>query len=146
MSKRSHHKKQLSLNDRSIIHLEIETGMSAIEIAKKLGVSRQTVYREIKRNRKSVQRRTTSNKSVYCKHRNSCSYKACMRHAGFTLCFQKCEHYEDGICEKLLSFPFCCNTCSKKTNWNSQKHYYNLDFAVNQTINRRKNSRKGLFD
>ena len=114
MARRSQAKSQLCLNNRIKINTGIILGMSAITIAKQLKVSRQTIYREIKRNRKMVKRRTSSNKSVFCKHRNDCPYKATMRHQGFTVCFEKCEHFEDDICDGLLKFPFCCNTCSKR--------------------------------
>ena len=134
MARRSQAKSQLCLNNRIKINTGIILGMSAITIAKQLKVSRQTIYREIKRNRKMVKRRTSSNKSVFCKHRNDCPYKATMRHQGFTVCFEKCEHFEDDICDGLLKFPFCCNTCSKKTYCIKQKYYYDVKHSEEQTI------------
>lgn len=144
MARRSQAKSQLCLNNRIKINTGIILGMSAITIAKQLKVSRQTIYREIKRNRKMVKRRTSSNKSVFYKHRNDCPYKATMRHQGFTVCFEKCEHFEDDICDGLLKFPFCCNTCSKKTYCIKQKYYYDVKHSEEQTIQRRSDVRKGI--
>lgn len=135
---------QLSLSDRIKIQSSIELKRSAIEVSEILNVSRQTIYREIKRNRRFVKRRSSSNKSVFCKFRNSCPYKATLRHQGFTICFQKCEHFENDVCEKLLKFPFCCNTCSKKRYCNNDKFYYEAEKSHALSSKRRSESRQGI--
>lgn len=135
---------QLTLNDRVKIQSAIEMNKFAQELATTLNVSRQTIYREIKRNRRFVKRRTASGKAIYCKHRNNCPYKASLRYNGFTVCFEKCEHFEDDICDKLLTFPFCCNSCGKRTHCNSDKFYYEADKAEILATKRRTESRKGI--
>lgn len=56
---------------------------AAQEIASVINVSRQTIYREMKRNRRHAKRRTATGKSIFCKHRNNCPYKAKFRYQGF---------------------------------------------------------------
>lgn len=134
---------QLTLNDRLKIQVAIEMSKSAQEIASNLNVTRQTIYREIKRNRKAVSIRSTSN-ACFCKHRIKCPYLATYQHQGMTVCIAKCEHYEYDVCEQLSLFPFCCNACRKKTYCNKDKYYYQADKSELMSIKRRKETRQGI--
>lgn len=136
MSKKRQNASQLKLCD--------EMNKTAQEIAT-INVSRQTIYREIKRNRRHAKRRTATGKAIFCKHRNNCPYKATFRHQGLTVCLEKCEHFEDDFCEKLLTFPFCCNKCSKKRFCNKDKYYYEADKSELIATTRRTESRKGII-
>lgn len=127
-------KKQLHYVDRAKIEGFILENYPANSIAKSLGVSKSTIYREIKRNRQikdiTIYKRICSNFDK-CKSNDSlkCSY---------------CKNYVEATCPKLSHFPFVCNNCTRKTHCKFRHYYYYAEFAQRHHDSIYKNSKIGI--
>ena len=94
--------KQLSLLDRTKLQSLIETGNTASEIANELQVSRQTIYREIRRHLLVIPPKQSWNLKTSCIHYGECFFNVPqkLRH-----CDINCPKYQLKVCDKLNSFP-----------------------------------------
>ena len=116
---------QLNMLKRSKIETLLRVKKSLQEIAKELGVSRQTVYREIIRN------------SYYVPHDSFGFFSSCVhimkcRQKG-RRCSSGCDNYQKGVyCELLKKYPFVCNSCGKRKRCNFHQRYYDTETASNK--------------
>lgn len=107
---------QLTYKDRVIIQYCLEENITIIKICKKLGVSKQTIYREIKR----IFKEKNNNKSLIkpnilnCKNRLSCEHLCNHIDKYYELCINKCDKYIQNYCDQLLKFPFCNKYIKKR--------------------------------
>ena len=116
---------QLNILQRGKIEMLLKVMKSLQDIAKELGVSRQTIYREIVRNSYYVAHDVPG-------HFFSCvNIMECIRKG--KRCFRDCDNYKKGIyCETLKRFPFVCNFCSKRKRCNKHQRFYDTETASNK--------------
>lgn len=132
---------QLNLMGRTKLQAFIESKYTASQIAKELEISRQTIYREIKRNLEIVPPVQPWNLKPCCIHYNECfkGIKNKLRH-----CDSKCSKYELNKCLKLEKFPFVCNNCCKKAFCGYMKQFYRSDIAHDLFKQKQKETREGI--
>ena len=137
---------QLTYEKRVKLQAYLEDEIPISLICKKIGVSKQTVYREIKRNskRKPAKKPWTVAKSIKCKFRTTCPFTFDSITKKRLLCFNKCEKYEEEVCEIINKFPFVCNKCPKRGFCQFEGKYYYADYADNQAKTKLSESRKIL--
>lgn len=118
---------QLDLIQRSQIEVLLKEKSSLDEIARELGVSRQTIYREILRNSYPV------NKDRFGVHTSCIHFKECVKrspnHKGSFYCPNNCINYSPGKNQCLKKYPFVCNFCCKRGNCKKLQYYYEADHA-----------------
>lgn len=56
----------------------------------------------------------------------------------------QCDLLKEPICNKLLHFPYVCNTCENKMSCKKLKRYYDPDFAQELTDSIKSSSRKNI--
>lgn len=84
---------QLKYEDRIKIENYLTNEIPVSVICKKLGVSKQTIYREIERN--STYKKAKETYSVLCALSNSCSYKEISNKC----CSKHCDRYIQKTCK-----------------------------------------------
>ena len=138
--------RQLRYKDRVIIQNMLESNISIKKICEKIKVSKQTIYREIKRNSKdNKNNKSFLNHSIIdCKNRLSCEhlYNKCGKY--YELCRNKCEKFIQNYCDKLLKFPFVCNKCEKKGKCRFNGKIYDAEYADEKAKNKLSTSRSSL--
>lgn len=116
--------------------LKVKTSLS--DISHELGVSRQTLYRELLRNSYPVSRDIIGLKSS-CIHFLDCKKNK----KSFRLeCPHDCIKYQPGRQSCLKKYPFVCNNCSKKRHCQFLHYYYDSEDASVNYHNRISNDRK----
>lgn len=108
--------KQLKLEDRIKLQVYLEDEIPVSVICKRLGVVKQTIYREIQRNSRIKSR--NSSLIILCVNLGKCVYTPTGR------CTRKCEHFIQDQCKKFSRFPFICNKCEKKSTSSYPRRYY----------------------
>ena len=116
---------QLNMLQRGKIETLLKVKKSLQEIAIELGVSRQTVYREILRN------------SYYIGHDEPSHFFSCINVLKCTRegrrCLKGCDNYKKGVyCESLKKYPFVCNFCSKRKRCSKHQRFYETETASNK--------------
>lgn len=141
MSKRKG--QQLKFEDRVKLQAYLEDKIPIKIISNRLKVSKQTIYREIKRNsiEKNGSHFTTK---VDCVNVIRCKYKEQLTYTQKKHCYLYCEHYIKNICKHLARFPFVCNNCEKRTRCNLQHRYYYADKADKKAQTKLRDTRKGI--
>ena len=139
--KESYKFKQLSLLDRTKLQSLIETGFTANQISNELQVSRQTVYREIRRHMLIVPPKQLWNLKTSCVHYGECFFnvKQKLRH-----CDINCPKYQLKTCDKLDSFPFVCNKCGKRALCTMTRQFYYCDRANQEAKQNLSEARQGI--
>ena len=116
---------QLNKIQRTQLEVGLKYHKSLSSLAKEIGVSRQTLYREILRNSY-----TTIHDSPGLKQ--SCiNFKQCRKEIkGLQFsCPNKCIKYSHGRQDCLNKYPFVCNYCSKKRYCKFLHYYYDSEKA-----------------
>lgn len=137
---------QLTYEKRVRLQAYLEEGIPVSFICKKLFVSKQTIYREIKRNCKIKPAKIPYKpiKLVRCKFRKKCPHTYDPIRKCHTACYEKCDDFEEEVCEKILKYPFVCNKCPKCGQCQFEGKYYYADYADNQAKEVLSKSRKVL--
>lgn len=120
--------KQLNTIQRAKLQTLLKVKKSLQEISDELGVSRQTLYREILRNSYHVSKDT-----LYVKY--SCiHYLECVKGQSRLkfACPNNCIKYEPGRQNCLKKYPFTCNNCRKKAKCTFLHYYYDPEKASNE--------------
>lgn len=133
--------KHLTLNDRMWIQVYIEQNKSIQELAKRLMVSRQTIYNEVRRNSIDIGERNPV--FPFCIHYGDCQFKWVTKY-GQKKCFSSCEHYEARGCKTISKWPYVCNTCKRRKYPCMHKRYYDYAHAQEKSNKLLKNSRAKL--
>ena len=130
---------QLKYVDRVKLQSYLEMEIPVSLISKKLEVSKQTIYREIKRN-------SIYKKNDRCYPKPCVNLDQCKKLYGINRCLtpRECERYIPKECEKLLKFPFVCNKCERKSTCRYSKRYYYADKAHQTYNDNLKISRSGI--
>jgi len=128
--------KHLTAEDREIIEKMISENKSFGTIAERIGKSKTTISREIRKraidsNKGALHRipnrcrkRYECNKSCVCPDemlQRSCRKKLCRccKH-----CNRSCKDYQEEKCERLKKPPYVCNGCTEEYRCVLQKRYY----------------------
>ena len=135
---------QLTYKHRVIIQDYLENEIPISVICKKLGVSKQTIYREIKRNSIITKKRYIDSNIIDCKNRLSCHHIYDPQKKRYNLCYTKCDSYLENVCEKISKFPFICNKCEKKGKCRFSGRIYEAKYAHEKASNLLSSSRTGL--
>ena len=121
---------------RAELQASLKAHKSLTSIAKEMGVTRQTLYRELMRNSIPVNRDNYARKSS-CIHIQECS-KA---RPGIKLfCPYKCEKYNPGRQACLKKYPFVCNHCGKRARCSYLQYYYDAEKASGEYHHRIENA------
>ena len=150
MAKFSH----LNLDDRYKIQNLLDDKFSISDIARQLGRDRSTIYKEILRNRHTVQSGCKSHNYNNCIHRFTCSrshicrdcvserkYSLCRR---CRLCNAFCKDFVRFECLRLSKPPYVCNACGQKAFCFVEKKYYKASVADDRYRSVLSDSRKGI--
>ena len=137
---------QLTYKHRVIIQDYLENEIPISVICKKLGVSKQTIYREIKRNSKERKRNSivSMHGVIDCKNRFTCSNVYNTSTKRYELCKKICPQFIENTCPKVDKFPFVCNKCPKKIGCRFEGRIYDAQYAEDKANNLLSSSRKGL--
>ena len=132
-------KDRIGHDDRINIQAAIAKGFTLAQIAKMLGKSRSTVYREI------------LNNATYKDCRRSCSHcwLECPKERRAILYRNgSCRVFEARECERWKAFPYCCNGCPESQYCTDRKRYYDCADADELSIRKRHEPRvfKGMTD
>lgn len=128
--------KQLNLKQRTQLLTFLKQKISLASIAEELGVSRQTVYREIKRNSK-MKKNDVKGIKYSCIHFKECSKK----YPSYRLeCPENCMNYDIKRPECLNKYPFVCNFCKKNSHCKNIQYYYDSECASDEYHTRIKNA------
>lgn len=116
---------QLNGKQRTQLQTLLKVKKSLLDIAKEIGVSRQTLYRELLRNSYTVSIdkpgiRSSCFHYLECK-RNNKSYRL--------ECPNNCIKYKPGRQNCLKKYPFVCNNCKKRKHCNFLHYYYDSENA-----------------
>ncbi len=111
-------KTQLKFEDRIKIENCQANKTPVSVIGKKLGVSKQTIYREIERN--STYKKANEAYGVLCALSSDCPYKDYRS----IYCSKRCDRYIQKTCKMLYGFSFVCNYCERKNTCRLGKKYY----------------------
>jgi len=133
-------KGQLKFEDRVKIENYIADEIPVSIICKKLGVSKQTIYREIQRNH-IIKNANQSFGGLRCANRSNCLNKE--DHKSIK-CRTICPNFMPCECDKLKRFPFVCNNCDKKITCRDKKYYYYASKAQDIADRSLHNTRKGI--
>ncbi len=105
---------QLDYKSRCIIEHLLNKKTPISEIAETVGVSRQTIYREVARNSKTIAARDATHAKPSCVHWLEC-YRNKGKKAATAVCPTDCPRYEKGFaCPKLSAPHKTCNGCSSR--------------------------------
>ena len=135
---------QLTYKDRIIIQNYLEEEIPISVICKKIGVSKQTIYREIQRNSKEKKTNYFNCNLIDCKNRFSCPHTYDTISKRHELCTTKCSNFIPNNCDKIVKFPFVCNKCEKKQHCKFKGRIYNATYAHEKASNLLSSSRTGL--
>ncbi len=134
-------KTQLKLEDRIKIENYLTNKIPVSTIGKRLGVSKQTIYREIERN--STYKKANEIYDVLCALSTDCPYREFRNNRSFH-CTKRCDRYIQKTCKKLFRFPFVCNNCERKKTCRLGKRYYYAQNAQELSEKKLHDSRKGI--
>lgn len=129
---------QLKLIDRTKLQAYLEDEIPIKVICKRLGVSKQTIYREIHRN--SIYKNPAIPYRVKCIN----DPRTCIHLLIKNRCSRDCEHFIQQQCKNVIRFPFICNKCSKKGGCAFPRRYYYANEAQLKYEKQLSDSRKGI--
>ena len=115
---------QLKLIQRTQLHTLLKEKKSLNDIALEIGVSRQTLYREIIRNSYTTIHDSYDQKTS-CMHFKECARGNKSKH----LCPSQCIKFSPGRHDCLKKYPFVCNFCNKKSICKFLHFYYDPEKA-----------------
>ena len=115
---------QLNLIQRTQLQTLLKEKKSLNDIALEIGVSRQTLYREIIRNSYTTIHDSYDQKTS-CMHFKECARGNKSKH----LCPSQCIKYSPGRQDCLKKYPFVCNFCNKKSICKFLHFYYDPEKA-----------------
>jgi IS30 family transposase len=136
MSGTFHH---LTLSERIEIERMLSVSYTAKRIASKLGYSRTTISREVKRGVTADGRA-----KAYGRHWNGCVYQRrcaltgvcgnewCKRRCAscrHTNCTRSCSEFTMDICPRTLRWPHCCNGCPEYKSCAAPRYLYKASVA-----------------
>lgn len=143
----------LSLTERALIEKYLAQGLNFSQIAERLGRSRTTISREVKKHRSFA---LTDDFEDRCLRFGNCHRhrvrgveacptckdlcKFCFKYE----CHKYCEDYVSTHCNKLDKPPYVCSDCSKAKNCKLNKAFYNSNKAYNAYLKELSGSRRGL--
>lgn len=138
---------QLNLIQRTQIQTLLKVKSSLTQIALEMGISRQTIYRELLRNS------YTESMDTYERHYSCEHYKECLKNNKKLVCQFKCVRYTLVRQPCLKKYPFVCNYCIKKKKCNFLHYYYDPERAsiiyhtrLNEANNNPKTNEKTIKD
>lgn len=117
--KQLHDNTHLTLEQRKIIQTGIENNSSKASIARTIGKDATTVAKEIRKHR-ALKPRNTFTRPIICVRLKSCSKKPCV---------QKCELYEEPMCNRRDKSPGACNKCPNSSKCYLDRYFYNAEAA-----------------
>ena len=148
MPKNSH----LTLQDRSIICTRISQGVPFSQIALELEKSPDTISREVRAHRVSIETGSYGRGFNPCIHRNHCNKTficgTCI-HGGRKCrsckdCFKHCGDFKEEECEKLSNPPYVCNGCKDRQKCTLRKLEYQPYSAEKEYKAKLSDSRTGF--
>ena len=131
---------QLKFDDRVKIELYLEDEIPVSVICKRLGVSKQTIYREIQRN--SLIKNRSQLYGIKCANQGDCNHRDELNNP--IKCSTFCKRYVQATCKKLKRFPFVCNKCEKKIHCRFKKVFYYAKYAQEVSNKKLHETRKGI--
>ena len=148
MPKHSH----LTLQDRSIICVRINQGMSFAQIAEELEKAPSTISREVRLHRIPVAKGSYGRSFNPCVHRNDCKKThvcdTCLcggkRCRNCKDCYKHCPDFVEEVCPKLSKPPYVCADCKDKQKCTLRKYEYQPNHADASYKDTLSESRKGL--
>ena len=145
--------KHLTLDDRMEIQKSLCAGKSFNEIADKLGKSRSTISREVKK------RYITAKKGSYGRAFNECVHRIECKAVGICedepdcvskrcrnclKCNSVCQNFEKEICRRFFTPPYVCNGCDRRHNCSLEKRLYDAVTAEKEYRAELSQSREGF--
>ena len=113
-------KKRLEQDDRINLQAGMAKGRTLAQIARALGKSRSTVYREIINN---CTYRDCRHTCAHCKRRCTESQRAGKFRLG------QCKDFSASECPRWKKFPYACNGCTEAQFCSERKRYYDCSEA-----------------
>jgi transposase, IS30 family len=98
-------------------------------VANQMGVSRQTIYRLLK---KYVVVKPAKIKYHRKSFRNCALLSQCRKDPFLTQCPNNCSKYKPYLCPKLRKFPYICNFCEGKNTCQKERHFFHPEVAYQQ--------------
>lgn len=144
-------KSKLSMQERSIIEIDLYHGKSIEEIGVELDRHPTTVAREIKTNRVLESRKIPDGNDCkrmrICEKRNLCGDNECLQRCAVCKvksCYSFCRSYQSLYCPDVDYPPYVCNGCDKHRFCDLMRYIYSAKMANDLSANRRSESRKGI--
>lgn len=151
-------KKHMTEENREVIEFGIAQGDSAGTIAKRIGVNKSSVTREVKKNRtvKEKNAQHGANLALRCVHYNDCSVSggACRKcstrltackHCRTHNCIYSCPDFERRMCLVTKKWPYVCPPiCMKQAHCGFPKCTYTARSAHALYRGRLSSSREGI--
>lgn len=148
-------KTHMSMDDRIQIEIMLKQKEPLAKIAERIGKSKSTISREIrkhatesgKRNPHRIQNRCVKRKE--CQAEYVCAEVICANGKKQTrcrlcpLCNRKCADFEEEYCSRLEKAPYVCNGCDDEQSCVLRKKYYIARVAQQQYQSRLSEARSG---
>ncbi|MCG1025144.1 IS30 family transposase [Dehalobacter sp.] len=150
-NKKANKGKHLTLEDRHNIEDALSQKFSLKAIADRLEKDPTTISKEIRRNRITSRRNSTTD-IIGCEKRRECTMKNLCSKSCHHLCkkcptlncLKICPNYSPIKCQTLLRFPHVCNGCARINGCRSEKQYYRAKVADANYQDLLKSSREGI--
>ena len=145
----------LTRGDRKDIEEYLRDSMSLAAIAEKIGVSKTTISKEVKKNRVNESPAFMDHTSRnICMHIGSChAYDLCgrgcvvqCRECKSSLCNEVCPEFLPNECPYTLRAPYVCNDCKRRFGYGCgfRHWYYDGNLAHEMSEARKSASRQGV--
>ena len=140
---------RINLSQRILIESGIYQRLSLTEIARRIGVSRASVSKEIRMNRTPAKgSKPHGNDCRFaneCEEKNLCCNFDCKRKCVWCFdfnCRELCNKYDNSPCSVLQKPPYVCNVCSRRRNCKCDRFYYMANQADAMSKKRYSKARK----
>ena len=140
---------RINLSQRIIIESGIYQRLSLTEIARRIGVSRASVSKEIRMNRTPAKGSKPHGHDCRfaneCEEKNLCCNFDCKRKCVWCFdfnCRELCSKYDNSPCSVLQKPPYVCNVCSRRRNCKCDRFYYMANQADAMSKKRYSKARK----
>lgn len=143
----------LSLTERALIEKYLAQGLNFTQIAERLGRSRTTISREVKKHRTFQLNDDYHDRCMrfpachkhHVRTGDDCHYctdecKRCYKYA----CHEYCADFVSMHCDKLDRPPYICADCPKARDCKLNRAFYNANKAYNSYLKDLSSSRRGL--
>lgn len=144
--------KHLTMSERIEIYSLLKQDKSIRQIAKVLNRDPTTIAKEIKKHLEVKETGCGGRPFNQCKHSDQClKTKVCGAKWCLDFCYKcskcnsVCKNFEEQICERLISSPYCCNGCTKTRSCHYRKKFYRANIAQNEYKHTLSESRKGFY-